>query len=539
MTIRLVLPGDTIAAETACGCDLTTDDTEAGVLAAEQAVQDAAQAPDQAAPTEGGVPSGKWAYWEGPVVFEGQYTGDSRKIGDDGEMADGGAIRWDTLPIPLLWARSNLGGHDGAEVVGRVDTLERRDDGSLFGTGPMDLGSELGREAYRQVEQGLTPGVSVDLDDVTYEVRMRADLMDAEHAIIEAMWTEEDPEVVQEAIDALDEVQGLDGEVDDEGYRTVEIGRPEDQIMVVTSGRLRGVTMVSIPAFEAARISVRPATDAESAAFDQVAAASTSPADETLVAGGYPVAPPTEWFADPRLEHPTPLTITDEGRVYGHAALWGTCHTGWAKCVQPPHDPSGYASFLLGALLTSDGTEVAVGHITMDTRHANLRMAPMATSRHYDDTGTTAADVTVGEDAHGIWFAGALRPGITPTQVRTLRSSPLSGDWRQVGTSLRLMALLAVNMPGFPVPRTSGALAASGAPTSLVAAGMLAPRQVRRPGLEGSFSDDDLRLLKQMAAKMRTDERVRLDQEAAALRARLNLAANSAKVLAFVGGRAA
>ncbi len=67
------------------------------------------------------------------------------------------------------------------------------------------------------------------------------------------------------------------------------------------------------------------------------------------------------------------------------------------------------------------------------------------------------------EDAYGIVVAGAMRPNVTPEQVRELRASPLSGDWRPLQGRSELVALLAVNTPGFLIPRVaSGALVAAG-----------------------------------------------------------------------------
>jgi hypothetical protein len=43
----------------------------------------------------------------------------------------------------------------------------------------------------------------------------------------------------------------------------------------------------------------------------------------------------------------------------------------------------------------------------------------------------------------------------------------MSGDWRRIGGNLELMAVLAVNLPGFPVLRTK-ALVASGATQTLL-----------------------------------------------------------------------
>ena len=47
-------------------------------------------------------------------------------------------------------------------------------------------------------------------------------------------------------------------------------------------------------------------------------------------------APPMSWFEDPHLEKLTPLTITEDGQVFGHAAGWGVCHIGMDKCVMAP-----------------------------------------------------------------------------------------------------------------------------------------------------------------------------------------------------------
>src|SRR3546814_3252208 len=104
-------------------------------------------------------------------------------------------------------------------------------------------------------------------------------------------------------------------------------------------------------------------------------------------------------------------------------------------------------------------------------------MGALPAISHYDNTGTTVAYVTVGEDKHGIWVAGTLRADATPEQVRALRAAPMSGDWRKVGAGMELVAVLGVNVPGFPIPR----------PRALVAAGQLqspAERARARDGWE-------------------------------------------------------
>lgn len=194
-------------------------------------------------------------------------------------------------------------------------------------------------------------------------------------------------------------------------------------------------------------------------------------------AGLAPLHPPRDWFDDPRLDHPAPLTVTDDGRVYGHAWTWNSCHTGFpGACVTAPRSRSDYAYFHLGSVRTADGTTLDVGKITLDTGHAGLRLNAKAAAEHYDHTGAVVADVRVGEDQYGGWVAGAVRPSCDAERIRAFMAAPVSGDWRQVNGALELVGLLAVNVPGYPVPRPA-ARVASGVleepRLALVAAGLL------------------------------------------------------------------
>lgn len=197
---------------------------------------------------------------------------------------------------------------------------------------------------------------------------------------------------------------------------------------------------------------------------------------DALVASAAPVHPPAQWFTNPNLDGPTGITVTEEGRIYGHLALWDTCHiaSGPGQCTTAPHSQTDYAYFHTGAILTDDNQELAVGHLTLGTGHAAPDKTVRGTMAHYDNTGLAVADVRAGEDEYGIWVAGAVRPHISPEDIRTLRSSPLSGDWRRVQGNLELVAALAVNVPGFPVPRTKGATK-NKSMYSLVAAGVIPP----------------------------------------------------------------
>lgn len=190
--------------------------------------------------------------------------------------------------------------------------------------------------------------------------------------------------------------------------------------------------------------------------------------DLALTASVIPVNPPSDWFNDPKFTRVSPMTIEKTGRVMGHIAAWHTSHIGMAGSVKPPKSKSGYRFFRTGVVETAEGDMVDVGQITLAGGHAPLEASVAKTVAHYDNTESAVMDVAAGEDKYGIWVAGALRPGVTDEQIRTLRASSVSGDWRPINGRLELVAVCAVNCPGFPIPR---ARVAAGAPVSLVAAG--------------------------------------------------------------------
>lgn len=428
------------------------------------------------APDGGDDATATKASWTGIIGFEGQLTGDGRLIED-------GALTWDDTPQPLRHVTQDVGGHDGAVTVGRILTIERGDDGSIQATGDFDT-SEYAVEAARMVSEDVQTGISMDLDSVSFEVRVAKDVID------------------QEQLDADGEAEAE--EPDKDGRVTVVKISADDEVMVTTSARIRGATLCAIPAFADARISLSGETEpAES--DDSLAASIAVDVD----------APPRAWFDNPGLTEPTPVTVTDDGRIYGHIATWGTCHIGFpGQCVQPPHSEQNYRMFELGAAYTAEGDQIPVGHITLDTVHAGKRLSASQTLAHYENTGAVAADVAAGEDEVGIWIAGAVRPGLSAEKVRELRSAPMSGDWRRVGGSLELVAVLAVNVPGFPVPRPQG-LVASGEMMTLVASGMIPPGYTPSPE---HLSEGDLAALRRMAVNQRRAEAAVLASRTMSLR---------------------
>jgi 2'-5' RNA ligase len=228
----------------------------------------------------------------------------------------------------------------------------------------------------------------------------------------------------------------------------------------------------------------------------------------SLVAAGGGYCAPAEWFENPNLTEPTPLTVTDEGRVFGHLAEWGTCHIGFAdQCVTPPESKTEYAYFLTGEVALDNGKRARCGNITIGGGHANPRLGIRAAIAHYDSTSAAVCDVTCGQDEHGIWLAGWVRPGVSDEMVTALRASGVSGDWRKVAGNLELIAALSVNVPGFPIPRPQVAASADGQ-ISLVAAGIVQPKEEQAPATAVDVEALATRVVEMLTERQANKERM-------------------------------
>lgn len=194
-----------------------------------------------------------------------------------------------------------------------------------------------------------------------------------------------------------------------------------------------------------------------------------------LVAAGAPVYNAAD-FEIPELDEPTTLQVDENGRVFGHLAEWGSCHIGYASvCITPPSSPTSYRYFHQKPVMTDRGP-LGIGKLTLGTGHAPGEASATAAAAHYDNTGTAVAVVRCHDGKIGPWVSGhiALGTGVTDEQIEQLRLASISGDWRDRGQGLDLIAALAVNTPGFEI-RSARAVAASGV-RSLVAAGVLRPK---------------------------------------------------------------
>lgn len=219
----------------------------------------------------------------------------------------------------------------------------------------------------------------------------------------------------------------------------------------------------------------------------------TGPAVSLVASASSWPLPKAAWFADPKLSEPTPLTYIEQDgatRVVGHLAEWGQCHLDFpGACVTPPRLLDGGDNFMIGRVETDEGV-IRAGCITLGGGHADTKLGLVAAKHHYDDVTTAVCDVRVGEDQYGIWFAGVLRPWIDDKQRYQLLACDISGDWRDYGGELALIAAHAVNSGGF---RTKARVATrNGAQVALVAAGGLHREGVPAPMVTMSEATETL-----------------------------------------------
>ena len=402
--------------------------------------------------------------WDGLAVLEGSMTSDMRFIAP-------GALTWRRLPFPLLQQLETQRGHDGAVPVGPVTFAERvtaadisgrvpeltadldGDAGGIWLGGVFDTG-EHGSNARRAISEGTLTGVSADLTEV--EIRQ--------------------PETEEEAIAMMA------GELP----------------LVITSARLAGATLVSIPAFEDARLQIHapaePDVDALVASGGQMVGVwrvtmplhrinlsgrtvVNSPAVRftmPLVASGGP-RPDREWFEPFDYTEPSPVTLEKHDgsglfMLHGHLGLRGSCHIGFAgRCRDIPVGLD-YDSFqgdrAAGMVTCSDGTKIHAGPVLMDTNHADVvdasgRPVPAGVAvDHYAHTGALVAQGRIYEDRYGPYVRGWVLPGVSDRQLAVLDAADLSPDWRPRATARGgqgVVALLVVGVSGF-----NTALVASG-----------------------------------------------------------------------------
>lgn len=392
-------------------------------------------------PGDGLLPE-TWESIEGGGICFSDETGDGRNFTNCEWTWRDPAVS----TVPLMLQTSTEFGHFGATLAGFATEFFMAAAGTPGARGRF-YNSEAGIQFRDMLLDGRSFGVSVDPGAVTY----------SENCL----------------------------EVDDDGW----CARWELEFLTY---QIIGVTGTPFPGFEAAAITLGPVAEpvtadaghpcgcgtsvcsctrraelstrrlvhAVAAPAREVIAASAAPAVAPADLFDVPLVPPRSWFDDPGFVMPTPLTITNQGRVMAHVAVWNTCHTGHLdRCVTPPSGCD-FADFLQGRVYTEDGGEVRTGVLTWRMDHPDHEMTFHEAMNAYGNSDYGWADVVAGEDEFGPWVSGALRPGLTRSDVRILRALSLSGDWRVTRRTGRheFIGGLAVNAPGFPITAAAGAL---------------------------------------------------------------------------------
>lgn len=367
-------------------------------------------------------PSGSSFYIE-TLLPIGVTTGDSRKFKVN-------SITARDFPLPLLWQEKTDAGHVGSVVIGRIDSMDITPEGAKNARGVFDV-NPYAREAERMIRNRFLRGVSADLDKFS---------------------------ATEEAHENL----ASDSQPKKKVIKNKEI--------VIDEARIMGVTVVAMPAFQEATIQIDEPCDGSNHVRDGVYDNGVLEEDnmDSLLASAAPLNPPREWFRKYNTTTPQPISVDDDGRVYGYLALWKSDHIGYSAGQKPPRSSCDYKYFRSGVVRTDDGTDVTVGNLTLVGGHAPMSASAHEAVKHYDDTSSAVADVVAGDDEFGIWVAGALRPTVTKEQIRAMRASGISGDWRPINGKLELVAACFVNVPGFPTTR---AMVSSGHVTALIASG--------------------------------------------------------------------
>lgn len=381
--------------------------------------------------------------FEGVIATEGTPTG-------DGRMLERGSVVWEgMLPVPLIW--DALEGDHTGRVVGMVTEVERVGD-DLIGRGTLSSSESVEvQEAVMRVKELFAEGavgVSIALDDDVHELRVKRELVAEAEAMEDEMAAVGDPSEPKAAEDEEDD----EDEPDEEEPKDEVLGAAGDRVVVMqysaddaldvtTSGRLRHVAIVDTPAIPNAKLAI-----------------AASGALITEKWAGF-----ANYFDDPKFTDPTsdtrlrydpatgqwscPPTVIGD-KVFGHVAAWGYCLRGRPdRCVTPP---DGDLETYMRAYAPAAGGK-RTGVICVGGGHAKTGVGPGEATRFYDNTGRAVADVRVGRDQYGIWFAGMIRPGASDEDIYTFSSSDVSGHWEtDINGRFRLCGLPAVNVGGFP-----------------------------------------------------------------------------------------
>jgi hypothetical protein len=457
-------------------------------------------------------------------------TGDGRRFATGGiSLAD--------LPMPFEWVRQREGGHDGAVAVGAIQEAQILTVKEALAGDWISADAAKGMDS--KAEGVFARGVMFDDADRETMPRLAEDVAEAMHLATNGTLG---PSVDLDSFEARPVMEGSDDELTwdmVEEYMEANDGAEPPIELLISAGRVRAATLVSIPAFaETSRpfeLIEAEEVDEAAAEVDEAAAEVDTLALVASVTAQTRALPGAHLFALPALDVPTPITWDWEaGRVYGHIATWATCHVGYeGVCVTPPREDGSYSWFNRFTVDTQEGP-VTAGRITVGGRHAGLSLSASSAMAAYDGK-TTAAHVRAYADEHGIVVSGAIEPGLSGADRAVLERRKVSGDWREIGARLSLVEVLALSPgprahsePGFPVETHSRngrqvSLTASLGPDPAVAtfkaAKALSVAQIVREALAAERAEEA-----RLAARAELEATVEADENNRALAARAELA---------------
>jgi hypothetical protein len=373
------------------------------------------------------------------------FTGDGRLL-----EADGRGVR--DLPRTIYGQFVNAAGHSEAPVIGALHEVTF-EDGVASGRGWL-LDDDNGRDAVKYIQTSTLRHNSVDLADV---------------------------KVAFDYDEASDEIQ-----------------------MRFTKWNIAATTLVGKPAFANAAASLLDddelvaswMADDSPLVVDLPLVMNLAVADDEIVADASTL-PSWELFHVPESATPQKIFVGEPDErgfipVFGHLALWNSCHDGViGRCTRVPRPEDNYASYNKPGVLTDRGI-VGTGPIFLEGGHQRPTDGDYVSA--YGGIENAWADVRFTAGELGPWLSGYVRPGTDDAKVCAARASRISGHW--IGK--RLKAVVSVNAEGFDVPGDGFSLDADGHVDELVASFPICaddhdePAMVEAPALD--FSDALARL---------------------------------------------
>lgn len=368
----------------------------------------------------------------------------------DGRVLDSAGQGVRELPLTGFSKFKNSPGHNDAVITHSLDYVEFGDDGIASGWGWI-LDDDNGQQLVKYKKAGALSGNSVDLADITARYE----------------WNEEDEEI------------------------TIRFSK----------WNIAATTNVATPAFKDARFELLEddelvaswLAEDQPLVMDLQASFTIMVAEPELTADGSP-HPSWDLFHSTEPDKPHPIFIGEKNEagywpVFGHLALWDSCHDGYAVCTRPPRPADNYSGFNQPGVLTDRGT-VGTGPIFLAGGHKSAPDGDYA--KAYGGVENAWADVRIVPGKFGPWVSGYVRPGVDELTVIAARASRISGHW--LGS--RLKAIVSVNSEGFEVPGFSHAgiefsLDADGVVLELVASYPLCGDKPDLSGLDGKTFGDD------------------------------------------------